>query len=249
MHSDILDLREFYLSSLGFTVRRMLRRRLERFWPSLKSERILALGYGTPLLRPWLEEKNTVLSMMPASQGVTYWPREGPNVSSLVDMENLPLPDLSIDRVVLLHALEGTADVQSLTREIHRVLKSQGRLLIMVPNRLGFWAHSDRTPFGNGEPYSATQVRNALHGAGFLIDRTVTTLFFPPTSSRLVLSLADYIEKFGEKVYPSFGGLLFIEASKQLYAPLLTKAKPRQHRLILPLPLPVSTPPVPAGRI
>jgi SAM-dependent methyltransferase len=248
MQTDIVDLREFYLSSLGLTVRRVLRARLNQIWPSIKGENLLALGFGTPLLRPFYHEANAIFAMMPAAQGVAYWPREGPNVSSLVDFENLPLADESIDRVLLLHAFEGVSDVHKLLREIWRVLKGSGRMLIVAPNRHGLWAHSDKTPFGHGEPYSGSQIRKTLHDQGFLINKTWRALYFPPTSSRLLLSMADFAEKYGEFVFPSFGGLLMAEASKQLYLPLLTKSKAQQRRLLLPLPIAASPPPIPAGR-
>src|ERR1700735_4857226 len=129
MYNDIVDLREFYLSSLGQAVRRVLRARLRRMWPNVKGERIVALGYGTPLIRPLFAEAETLMAMMPAAQGVAYWPREGPNISSLVEIDSLPLPDQSIDRVILMHALEGAASgAPDLLREVWRVLKSNGRI-------------------------------------------------------------------------------------------------------------------------
>src|SRR3984957_5455991 len=125
MYSDIVDLREFYQSPLGQPVRRLLRVRLRRIWPHVKGERVLLLGYGTPLMRPLLSEAEILMAMMPAAQGVAYWPREGPNISSLVDIDNLPLPDSSIDRVILMHALEGASSAaHDLLREVWRVLKS-----------------------------------------------------------------------------------------------------------------------------
>ena len=54
MHSDILDLREFYHSPLGLMTRRILRQHVQKLWPKLKGERVLALGYATPLIRPYL---------------------------------------------------------------------------------------------------------------------------------------------------------------------------------------------------
>jgi SAM-dependent methyltransferase len=247
MYSDIVDLREFYLSPLGQAVRRLLRARLRRIWPNVKGERVLALGYGTPLLRALLGEAETLMAMMPAAQGVAYWPREAPNVSALVDIEDLPLPDSSIDRVILMHALEGAAEAGILLREIWRVLKSGGRVLMIVPNRRGIWAHSDRTPFGTGEPYSGFQIKDALRDHGFLVDRTWRALYMPPSQSRLWLSMADTIETIGEKLFPGFGGLHVMEAGKQIYAPLAVKSRLTRHRLVLPLPMP-ATGPVPAGR-
>lgn len=247
MYTDVIDLREFYLNPLGMTVRRLLRARLARIWPHLRGERVLALGYGTPLLRPFLDNTTSFLAMMPAAQGVAYWPREGPNISALVDANNLPLPDNSVDRIILLHGLEGTPEPSHLLREAWRVMKSGARLLIVVPNRRGFWAHSDRTPFGNGQPYSTQQLKNALRDQGFLVDRTWQALYMPPSTSRLILSLADFLEKYGEKLFPGFGGVHLMEAGKQLYAPLLTK-QTIHRRLVLPLPLPVPRGPLPAGR-
>jgi SAM-dependent methyltransferase len=182
---------------------------------------------------------------MPAAMGVSYWPREGPNVSALVEIDNLPLPDNSIDRVIALHALEGLAEPNPLLREVWRVMKSGGRFLTIVPNRRGLWAHSDRTPFGYGQPFSLFQIKDALHHQGFLIERVRYALYAPPGASRLGLSLADKIEKYAGWLFPGLGGLLLVEASKQLYAPLAPKTSLR-HRLVLPLPLP-SSPPVPAG--
>jgi ubiquinone/menaquinone biosynthesis C-methylase UbiE len=147
--------------------------------------------------------------------------------------------------VILLHALEGAADPHGMMREVWRVLKSGGRILIIAPNRRGLWAHSDSTPFGNGQPYSASQLRNMLRDHGFLVERTWPALYLPPWQSRVVLKVADVLEKYGEKVFPSFGGLLLMEAGKQLYAPLLTKAKPLGPRLLLPLQLPVPIDPLP----
>lgn len=248
MHSDIVDLREFYLTPLGRTVRRLLRAHLHRLWPHLRGECVLTLGYGTPLLRPLLEEAQTLLAFMPATQGVAYWPREGPNRACLVDCDDLPLADNSVDRIILLHALEGVADPYEMMREIGRVLKSGGRILMMVPNRTGWWAHSDKTPFGHGQPYSASQLRRLLREHGFLVERSLPALYVPPLQSRLLLRLADHFETYLEKLFPSFGGLHLVEAGKQLYAPILTKSRSMEKRLILPLPLPIPVTPLPTNR-
>jgi len=247
MPTDIVDLREFYLSSLGRTARRLLRTRLRSLWQNVRGEQILALGYVTPILRPLFEQAGVTIAGMPAAQGVAYWPREGPNVSCLIDIDNLPFADEAFDRVILMHALEGVAEPHNLLRELRRVLKGNGRILMIVPNRRGLWAHSDRTPFGSGQPYSASQIRSALKDHGLLIDRIWGALYVPPTSTRLILSLAEHFEKWGERLFPGFAGIWMIEAGKQLYAPLLTKARTTQHRLVLPLPMPAPSNPIPAG--
>lgn len=244
MYADVVNLRDFYLSPLGQVARRLLRARLHEIWPDCRGERILALGHGTPFLRPLLPQAASVIAMMPAAQGVVYWPREGPNISCLVDTSHLPLADGSIDRALLVHALEGAAEPRIMLNEVWRVLKSGGRLIVIVPNRRGLWAHSDRTPFGTGQPYSTSQIKETLRDQGFLADRIGQVLFMPPASSRLPLSFADAFEKYGKMLFPGFGGLLIMEAGKQLYAPLSHKPKNLTQRLILPLP---SSMPLPAS--
>ena len=248
MHNDVVNLREFYLSPAGFAVRRLLRKRIREICPNLRGERVVVLGYGVHLLRPFLGEAESLTAMMPAEQGVAYWPREGPNISCLVDTHNLPLEDHSVDRLILMHALEGESDPHMLLREAWRVLKSSGRMLLIVTNRRGLWAHSDRTPFGTGQPYSGFQIKDRLREQGFLVDRLWHALYMPPSSSRLVISLADGFEAYGQKLFPGFGGLLLVEAGRQLYAPLASKSRFVPQRLVLPLPSQVGSQPIPAGR-
>ena len=140
MTTDIVDLRAFYLSPLGHATRRLLRQKLLQLWPDLRGMNLLALGFATPVLRPWLGQTDGVFALMPAAQGVVYWPKEGPNRTALADPLDLPLPDNSIDRVLLLHAMESAEDSSALLREVWRVLKSGGRMIAVVPNRRGIWA-------------------------------------------------------------------------------------------------------------
>lgn len=245
MSLDVVDLREFYLSPLGRLVRRLLREKIAQIWPDSNGESILALGYGTPLLRPWLGKSEQIIVMMPDAQGVAYWPREGPNMACLADLGALPLPDASVNRVLLLHALETSVAPEAVLDEVWRVLKPNGQALVLVPNRRGLWAHSEATPFGAGQPYSTSQLKSLLRKQGFLTERSWHALFVPPSSSRLTLAVAGFFETYGPRLFPAFGGVLVMEASKQVYAPTLVKARTMGRRLILPLPFPSS--PVPTN--
>jgi hypothetical protein len=133
------------------------------------------------------------------------------------------------------------AEPGPLLREVWRVMKSGGRFMTIVPNRHGLWANSDKTPFGNGQPYSPTQIKKALHQQGFLIERVCHALYVPANISRIGLTLADKIEKYVSRIFFGFGGVMLVESSKQLYAPLPDKIQAR-HRLVLPLSLPTATP-------
>ena len=125
MRSDVLDLNDFYRSSTGQMAVRLLRSRLREVWPNVRGETVLGLGYATPFLRPFMEEAARTLAFMPAQQGVTRWPREGRNLTALVDENDLPLPDRSVDRVLLVHAVECSEQLRPFLREIWRVMADE----------------------------------------------------------------------------------------------------------------------------
>lgn len=236
MH-DVVDLRDFYATSLGQVARRMVRRRLREMWPNVAGMRVLGLGYAAPYLRLFRDEAERVAAMMPAAQGVLAWPGEGPNLVALADEGELPLPDFAVDRVLLVHALEASEQVRPLLKEIYRVMAGGGRLLVVVPNRRGIWARLDRTPFGHGHPYTPGQLSRLLREERFTPERSEAALFIPPTRSRVMLRSALAWERIGERWFTRFAGVAMIEASKQIYA---AKPKParatRRQPVLAPVP-------------
>lgn len=231
MRPDVIDLREFYHARLGQMARVILRRRLREIWPNVTGLRLLGLGYATPFLRPFLDEAERVLALMPAAQGVTRWPLEGRSLTGLVDELELPLPDASLDRVLLVHELENVEQARQFLREIWRVLASDGRLLIVAPNRRGLWARLERTPFGYGRPYSLRQLSALLRETMFQPRQRAGALWTPPLNSRLLLRTASVWEGLGPRLAPQFAGLLIQEADKQIYAAAPVRAfKPARAR-------------------
>lgn len=238
MFLDVVDLRDFYAGRLGRVARQMIGRRVRALWPEFTAMRILGLGYATPYLRPYLAEAERVLAVMPAEQGVLPWPREGPNRSALSEEGELPLADFSVDRVLLVHGLEFSEQVRPLLKEIWRVLAGGGRLIVVVPNRRGIWARIENTPFGQGSPFTPSQLSHLLREEGFTPERHAAALFVPPTISRFMLRSAAVWERIGERWFTTFGGVVLVEATKQIYGarPLAERVKKKPRRVYLPIP-------------
>lgn len=218
MWTDVVDLRDFYDTSLGQMARRMIRRQLRQLWPDVSGQRVMGLGFATPYLRCFATEAERVVAVMPASQGVLPWPPEGPGLTLLADETELPLPDRVMDRILLVHALESTEQVRAMMREVWRVLADGGRLIIVVPNRRGIWARLDRTPFGNGRPYTPAQLGRLLRDTMFTPVAHTSALFLPPTTSRMFLRSAPAVEDVGRRWFDTFAGVTIVEATKQIYA-------------------------------
>lgn len=217
MQLDVIDLREFYDSSLGHMANLMIRRRIRELWPNVGGMDVLGLGYASPFLTPFRPEASRVLSVMPAAQGVVHWPSRRKNLAMLADDGHLPLTDSSMDRILLVHELECAGDSDELMREIWRVLAPGGRLIIVVPNRHGVWARFDRTPFGYGRPYSRTQLLALLKSHQFALEHCERALFFPPFSWRFLVKGAGAWERVGARFGSLHGGVMIAEATKRIY--------------------------------
>ncbi len=218
MYHDVIDLREFYDSSLGQVARRMVRRRIRELWPDTRGQVVCGIGYAIPFLRPFREEADRAFAVMPAAQGCSFWPREGPGLVVLGEEGELPIPDNSVDRVLLVHGLERTEHLRQMMREIWRIMAGGGRLLVVAPNRRGMWARTERTPFGHGSPYSPSQLKRLLRDNLFQPERSAFALYVPPAHTRFILGSAPAWEEVGNRWFTGFAGVCMVEATKQIYA-------------------------------
>ncbi len=237
MWHDVVDLGAFYASRPGLVAQRMIRRQIRALWPDTRGQSVLGLGYATPYLRPFREEAERVIAIMPAAQGVMAWPRDEPGLVALADEAELPLAEGSIDRALLVHAVECGEQLRAMLRETWRVLAGGGRLLVVVPNRRGIWARLERTPFGHGHPFSPPQLSRLLRDTMFSPLRSASALYVPPSDSRTMLRFAGAWEGFGSRWGLPFAGVLLVEANKQVYAAnaerVALSARERAYRAII----------------
>lgn len=219
MWHDVLDLNGFYRSPLGQVAASTLRQALRRHWPNLRGQSLVGYGYALPYLRLFKDEVASLAALMPAAQGALAWPEEGPVITCLSEETAWPFPDLSLDRILVVHAFEHSENTRLLLREIWRVLKGDGRVLIVAPGRRGLWVRSDKTPFGWGRPFSLLQLQRLLKDQLFTPLVADRALYLPPSERRWLLKSAGAWEPFAKRWFYRAGGVHLIEAKKELYAP------------------------------
>jgi SAM-dependent methyltransferase len=232
MAADAHAAADFYSTARGAVTARLLRDRLAGLWPELAGQSVLGIGYTAPYLRLWRESTARCVSLTPAQIGVARWPAGAPNLTCTAEEDALPFPDLVFDRVLLVHGLEQAENARRMLREVWRVLKDDGRMLIVVPNRSGLWAYVEATPFGYGQPYSTGQLGRLLSAALFRVERRDSALYLPPVSHRLALRGGPLLERCGRRLAPGLAGVTITEAVKDVYAAMPLKAVPRR-RLVL----------------
>lgn len=230
MRTDILDLHGFYESPLGKAAQGFIGSRIVEAWGEAARCRIAGFGYATPYLTAFPPAER-VLALAPGAQGVMRWPPAAKNRAGLVDEYHWPLPDASIDRLLIVHGLEEAGEPRRLMREAWRVLTNDGKVIIVASHRRGLWSMIETTPFAAGRPYLKRQLRNLLHDTLFRDDAWSAALYFPPFGARFLLRAAGAWERAGSKVWPGLGGVLMVEATKVLMAPAVSVQRARAGAL------------------
>ncbi len=234
MSPDGPDFHDFYRSPLGAITANLLRAQLRQIWPHLTGQTLLGLGHTEPYLNLWHPSAARSLTILPPLPA-TPRPVSGA-MRCIADPETLPLADLCIDRIVLIHGLEHAESARRLLRELWRVLRHDGRMIVVVPNRVSPWAYLQRTPFGSGQPYTAAQLGRLLASMMFQVETRRSALFIPPLHNRPRVRNAASIERLGQRFAPQAGGAILIEATKDLAAPIgPIAAQPVSRRASAPI--------------
>lgn len=238
MSVDILELMRFYDNPLGATAVRLLGRVIGERWSDVRGMRVLGIGYAVPYLAQLTADSERTLAFMPPNQGVRHWPSRSLCATAMADPAILPLPEASIDRVLVIHGMETSPDPGDLMDEVARVLTPTGRAIFVCPNRRGLWARMDSTPFGHGQPFSRKQLRRLIEGTQLEASGWREALYVPPMANALVLRSAATWERVGRSLSLPFAGLHLLEATKRLHRPIPVRAR-RRHTAREPVFVPV----------
>lgn len=209
---DVSDLKNFYRSAYGKAVYLEVSKLLKEFLLPNPSKRLF-VGFGVP----YTKQYNGLLLML-AHMGIYAWPNQPDNCSALTYEHQWPFSDQEFDEIILLHGLEYSQNANELIDESFRCLKSEGKLIVITPNRRGVWAHNDKTPLGFGKPYSLTQLVNILNKKSFMIVNVKRALYKLPFGKIWGRLFAALFEVIAKGVLQKFSGLVGVVAIKQVYS-------------------------------
>lgn len=222
-------LNRFYQTQCGAHVQKTLAPLTERFCTAESNTHNAAFGYPFPFLpspAPYQESAHSprrrtghILPLVPDWVGPDGLPPAAVSGATLIEPYRWPLQDVQLDRLMLAHALEFDARPDLILAESWRVLDGSGKLLVMVAHRHGLWTQAERTPFGQGQPFSRRQLRAVLAAAGFEVTALHCVVHAPPAAFRWMTGLVPTLEAVGRRLWPMLGGVLVAEADKMLYAP------------------------------
>jgi SAM-dependent methyltransferase len=212
------DYEDFYLTRTGRMLRDIVRHEIRKTWPNVKGSRMLGYGYAYPYLDLFYPESEICFGVSRPEMGALHWPDKKQNGSGIAASTALPFETAFFDNLILTHALEHAGSVRSLLQEAWRVLRGNGRMILVIPNRSGLWSRAAWSPFGVGTPYSRGQIVDFLTEESFDIESVRPALFTLPSQRQFTHKMAPTLEKIGPYIMPGLAGVYIIECTKKLYA-------------------------------
>lgn len=150
-------------------------------------------------------------------------------VNCLADYAHLPIKNQSIDLLVLPFVLDFAPNPHQVLREVERVLRPEGQLLIFGFNPWSWWGLHKRAQQGwaklrnqtppipwHGHYLSSPRLRDWLKLLSFDAHRTQYACFIPPCESANAWLRLRFLDTIGESVWPFFGGVYHIHAIKRV---------------------------------
>ncbi len=145
------------------------------------------------------------------------------------EFDELPFEAASLDLVVLPHALELARDPHQTLREVERVLRPEGRVVILGLNPAGFWGlrqNLGRLLRGKNRPLYLPRaaenigywrMRDWLRLLSFEVEGARFGAYAPPLRSAKWLARWHWIEGIGQRWWPVLGAAYFIVAVKRVH--------------------------------
>jgi SAM-dependent methyltransferase len=171
------------------------------------------------------------LALPPADDGLSTRPM--PQAVALhCEFDALPLPDASIDLVVLPHSLELARDAHQTLREVERVLVPEGRVVIVGFNPTSLWGLRQRLGHMRrgmglarerglflpraGEFIGYWRARDWLRLLGFEVEAGRFGCWRPPLTSQRWLERFAWMDRVGDRWWPVLGAVYVITAVKRV---------------------------------
>jgi SAM-dependent methyltransferase len=138
--------------------------------------------------------------------------------------EALPLESQSVDLLILPHVLEFSADPHQLLREVERVLRPEGRVLVFGLNPFSFWGARHLLTSWWFRPklprqtkmIPLSQLRDWLKLLEIEFDRSSFGCYRPLVSSEKGLSRTGFFEALGDRFWPVCGAVYCVTAVKRV---------------------------------
>jgi SAM-dependent methyltransferase len=150
---------------------------------------ILDVGCGTGANLEMLSEFGNPAGVDVSAEAVSYCHGRGFPHVNLGAAEAMPFDEESFDLVTALDVVEHLDDDVAVLKEMKRVLRPDGKILLFVPAFMFLWGVQDDVS-NHRRRYTLGQLKRVVTEAGFEVERASyanITFFFPTLVGRLIM--------------------------------------------------------------
>jgi len=172
------------------------------------------------------------LPLPPPQEGLTTTQSPEEPVALHCEFDALPFPSASLDLIVMPHSLELARDPHLTLREVERVLRPEGRIVIAGFNPTSLWGLRQRAGrlrqrlgFARGQglflPRAGEfigywRLRDWLRLLGFEVEGGGFGCYRPPVRSERWLERSAWMDHIGDRWWPVLGGVYLLVAVKRV---------------------------------
>ena len=149
--------------------RRIIQSLVEKIYTTLKIQRILDVGCGTGANLKMLAAYGKAEGVDISPQAVDFCHERGLDSVKLGAIEQLPYENDSFELVTALDVIEHLDDDIAGLREMRRVLRPDGRILVFVPAFMFLWGVQDDVS-NHRRRYTLPSLLKAVEEAGFSVE-------------------------------------------------------------------------------
>ncbi|HEX5602437.1 MAG TPA: methyltransferase domain-containing protein, partial [Pyrinomonadaceae bacterium] len=149
--------------------RRIIQSLVEKISATLKTQRILDVGCGTGANLKMLAAYGKAEGVDISPQAVDFCHERGLDSVKLGAVEQLPYESDSFELVTALDVIEHLDDDIAGLREMRRVLRPDGRILVFVPALMFLWGVQDDVS-NHRRRYTLPSLLKAVEEAGFSVE-------------------------------------------------------------------------------
>lgn len=226
------QLNDWYTSPAGQILSKELGNKLEQLLPSLFG--YYALQIGTICNEIDLISSSTIGQKIYMTEN----PKQGNVAASPLA---LPFPQDTLDLIILPHTLDFSNDPHQVLREVHRVLISEGHIVLIAFNPLSMMglcklalARSKRVPW-SGHFYSARRLKDWLALLDFTVHVTEHIGLRPPIQNLRLQQRLEFLNKVDRYGMGLLGGVQIFVAKKRVLTLTPSPEPWRPRRRILPV--------------
>ena len=186
-------------------------------------------GWGEPdVFLAHARTRRTALVAMPGVPGATL----------IAEPAALPLQSDSVDVMLLPHTLEFEPDPHEVLREVGRVLRGEGELIVLGFEPLGSWSLRDAFTRGGCPPglrrtISERRLADWLKLLGFEVAAAERFLYAPPLSALHTGQARGWLERIGRRAWPRLSGAYLLHARKRVHSMTPIRLRSRMRTAVI----------------